>query len=294
MENFTVEPAAPASLPACFALLPGLAFPDAVVFTARDDKGQLLGAGGVLWRGWGQPAGMPCWITVLPDSRRMGVGRRLLSAIAREAATEGADLIAVDMVEQGSDGALFASACGAVTEGRQFYFAGDPRALHVIVSPLVEMLRRRGRVPASARVVPLADAPLDEVKWLISTEFRTAPVRVQAMLGEAHASGRSPTLFDRETSFVLMVGDQVAGALLSVWQAGRNAATVLCNLVGPTWRGGGWANAMLLDAYTHGIAEAGCYRVAFDCADDVRDTIGLARRGKADQLGVKLRLRYAA
>ncbi len=290
MQDMTIELADAAALPACLALLPGIASPETVVFAARDGNGVLAGAGGMVWRGWGRPAAMPAWVQVLPDCRRRGIGARLMQAMAAAAQAEGADLIAADPIDDESGEAAFARAVGATPDSRQLYFSADTGNFIGGIEILAKGLARRGRIPGEARVVPLADAPRDEVKWLVAQEMTTAPPLIGEMLSGTGATDQSAV--DAERSCVMMVGDAVAGALLSRRIDGGAASAIICNVVAPAWRGG-WVNVVLLERFTRRSIEAGVFRILFDCADDVRDTIGLARRSKADRIAVRTRFRYA-
>lgn len=292
MSGLKIERAKPAALSAAFALLPQLAAPDAVVWTARREDGALAGAAGLLWRGWGQPVAMPGWVTVLPDCRRMGVGSALLATIAAAAREEGADVVAVEPIDDTGEAALFASVTGAQAEMRHFFFEGVPANFIDYIGPLVKRLAPR--VPAGARIVPLAQAPQAEVKWLIAQEMATAPPRIERMLALSETQPADSAPVDRDHSLVLLVDDTVAAAMLA--QRGAEPAgrlSIVCNVVAPAWRGG-WVNALMLDHFTRLALAVGFERIAFDCAETVRDTMGLARRSKAREVAVKTRFRYAA
>jgi GNAT superfamily N-acetyltransferase len=293
MTDLIIEPAAQRALAACFALLPNLASPDTRVFTARDAHGVLLGAAGLLWRSWGRNPGLPCWITVLPDRRRSGVGMRLLQAIASIANHEQFDLVGAEPTDEDGPAASFARTCGAIPDSRQLFFEADARNFLDGIQAVVSRLDARGRIPPEARVIPLHEAPADEVKWLVVQEMAAAPPMVEDMLTRSANGPPESAPIDLARSCVLMVGEQLAGALLTRRKTGRGAAMIVCNVVAPQWRGG-WANALLLQRFTHRTIEAGCFNIAFDCGDDVRDTIGLARRSSARQIAVRTRFRYAA
>ena len=292
MAEITIASARGDAAAACLALLPDLASPDAVLFEARDGDGILVAAGGLVWKSWDGSGAMPAWITVLPDARRMGVGRALIDTLAACAAEEGADLIAARPVDEESDEASFAVATGCTPFRRHHFFEADARDFLQVIAPLVDRLKNRSRVPADARVVPLSSVPIDEVKWLVAREMTTAPPVVAHILANVSASPSGDGI-DYARSCALIVGDTVAGALLSQRIAGRNASSVICNVIDPRWRGG-WANAVLLDRFARTSIADGCFRIAFDCDETVRDTIGLATRSKADRLAVRTRYRYAA
>jgi GNAT superfamily N-acetyltransferase len=268
-----------------------LADPDAILFSARHKDGSLAGAGGLIWRSWNDPAGYAAWIYVLPDSRRQGVGRALLSALAAQGRGELDNLWAIAPLDEEGEGAAFARACGFATERRQLFFEGDARNLLAQIAPAVDLLRRRGRIPATARFVGIGDVPLDELTRLIASEFPAAPPHIAAMLRRSIAADPARAPIDVARSRILMVGDVVAGALLSR-RSGENSAHIVCRVVAPAWRNG-WTNLALIQEFASGTAAAGCYRVGFDCHEHQRDTIGIAARGGATHIRTEGWFRYA-
>ncbi len=93
---FATLPGAPET-PVGFALLYPDSVPRAGLRRARARTGRLLGG-------------------VLPDARRQGVGRTLLSAALKEARTRGWDSVSVGPVSQKGDAAAFLEACGGVRQ----------------------------------------------------------------------------------------------------------------------------------------------------------------------------------
>jgi GNAT superfamily N-acetyltransferase len=303
MDGICIARADDAILPACFALLPSLASPDAVLFCARAADGRLLGAGGLLWRAWNAPAGMPAWIEVLPDSRRRGVGRALLTAMARFAGAETDRLWAIDTLPEGdvpattagpTAGAAFARAVGAVAGQRQLHFEiTDIGFLHQMTA-IATRLRARGHVPADTVVRMLAPGDADAVKWLVAEGLATPPPHLDAMLADAMTADPATATVDRERSVVVTAGDgTLAGVLLSRRVPEAGASEILCNVVSPDRRRG-FANALLLERFSQVATDAGCYRIRFDCDEGIRDSIGLARRGSADHVRTMTRFAYAA
>ena len=291
MTGFTIARAEEAALPACFALLPMLAAPDAILFAARDADGGLAGAGGILWQSWNEPGGFPIWIHVLPDNRRHGIGRALVAASIAAAKGELGSFWAAQPLPENGEAAAFARACGFMAEHRQLFFETDARNFLGPIADTVDRLRRRGRIPDEAQVVPLEPAAVDEVGLLVAREFRSGPVRMAQMLRRAMIADPDEASVDRLGSRVLMAGGHIAGALLSR-RTGDGAAHIVCNVVAPEWRRS-WSNAMLLEGFCRATIEAGCTRIGFDCRDDVRDTIGLAARSGADHVKTDTLFRYA-
>lgn len=292
MAEFAVDRADDAILPACFALLPQLASPDAIVFAARAMDGSLLGAAGALWRPWQTPAGLPTWIEVLPEHRRGGVGRALLDALVTVAAQESDRLWSVRPIDEASDAARFAIACGATADKRQLYFETTNVDFLTQMTRIVDRLTARGKVSDDFVVEALAERHLEQVKWLIFDGLTTPPPQLEAMLARAMTEPPETAPIDRERSFVLIADGVVAGALLSQRVTQRTAANIVCNVVDPRWRRGA-ANALLLRRFSEETVAHGHTRIRFDCDEHVRDTIGLARRSEADHLRTESYFAYA-
>lgn len=291
---FSIERASDAALPACLALLPALATRDALVFAARDGDGRLAGAGGLTWRSWNHPPGFPGWAHVLPDCRRRGIGRALVETLKRAVRFEPpAAIWVVEPVDAGTGAALFAEACGFTRARSQLYFDADATRFLEMTGGIVDRLRQRGRIPAGARLVGIDQVPASEIARMVAEGLRSSPPRMEESLRRSIGADPRKAPIDRERSFALLVGDELAGALLSRRQPDGVNQTVVCNVVDPQWRGG-WANALLLHETTRWSVNDGCQRFGFDCGDDVRDTIGLARRGGADHVRTAEFYRYAA
>jgi GNAT superfamily N-acetyltransferase len=290
--EFAVDHADDAILPACFALLPQLASPDAIVFAARAMDGRLLGAGGVLWRAWQTPAGLPIWIEVLPEHRRRGVGRALLDALATVATQEADRLWSIRPIDEASDAARFAGACGATADKRQLYFETTNLDFLTQMTRIVDRLAAHGRVSDDFVVEALAERHLDQVKWLIFDGLTTTPPQLDAMLARAMIEPPETAPIDRERSFVLVADGIVAGALLSQRVTDPPAANIICNVVDPRWRRGA-ANALLLQRFSEETVAHGHTHIRFDCDEHVRDTIGLAKRSEADHLRTESYFAYA-
>lgn len=292
--DFEIDVAHTCSLPACFAMLPSLATPEALIFTARDEDGRLAGAGGLNWKSWNDPPGFPAWIYVLPDCRRRGIGRalaeRLKKAVVDETMTA---LWSIEPLEAGSAAAQFASGCGLEAARTQLFFDVDAVVFLQMIEEIVARLKRRGRIPANAALTDIDAVPPAEIARLVSAGLRTSPPRIYEMLHRARNTDPAKAPIDRDRSFALVYDGALAGVLLSRRQRDGLNSSIVCNVVDPQWRAG-WANALLLQATTRrGVAD-GCQRFKFDCGDDVRDTIGLARRSGADHVRTAEFYRYAA
>jgi len=250
------------------------------LLVARDLHGDLAGVAAVAWTAYGAPPGFPAWIHVADAARRRGCGRALVAATLRDCAGEAARVHGWDALGPDDAGASFAAAVGATVRRRIVHFLAHGTPFLAMIEPIVERLRARGTVPSTARIVPLADAPLREVARLVGTTFGH---RYDAALAAARHDGDAG--YDRARSVVLTIDGRVEGALLFTWTGGVPAIDV--NVVAPAWRRT-WANALMLEQATRNGLAAGADRFAFHCDDDVRDTMNLARRAHAAVTKVRL------
>lgn len=281
-----VSVASEAEAPACLALLPQARQMPVELLIARR-QGRLAGAAAVAWRSWAKPGGFPLAIHVIPDERRRGVGRALATGAIELATGEAAGLWSLEPEAVDGAAARFLEACGFGLTRRQHHFQASVEALSESVRPLVALMRRRGRIPADARVVALADAPLQEISWLVSAEFGGGPFR--ALAGLQRRAGANPTR-EADPSLVVMQGDQVAAVML--WRIEDGVAVIDARVVAPQARGD-WANALLLDESLEHIRALGASAFRFHCDEDVADTLSLARRCGAREVAKKGLYYYA-
>jgi hypothetical protein len=171
------------------------------------------------------------------------------------------------------------AACGFEARSRRHHFEGEVQALLDNITPLLERLRRRAAFEAPA-IVPLAQAPLEELGWLVSRELGGGPMGALARLRRLTRPGSGA--LDR--SQVAMIDEEVAGVILWRLEA-DGAAAVEARVVASRWRGGP-INLLLLEAGLLGGKAQGVTRVRFHCDDGVADTLSLARRARAEELSV--------
>lgn len=291
VNDYSIEPATEEALPACLALLPPITHPDCIVFAARLPDGTLAGAAGLLWQSWGRPPGFPAWVHVLPDCRRRGIGAALARALVRRAEGESDALWAARPLAQGETRALFAAALGFTTAGRQFYFEADARRCLEEAQRLVRLLDARRRVPEGVRLAPLDQQRIPEVTAMLRSELPSTPPDIGRRMAESLDVAPADAPVDIASSRVLLVDGEIAGALVSR-RLPEGAASILCNVVAPRFRGG-WANVVLLESVNRAIVEGGCGRVYFDCEENNRDTLGIAKRAGARLLRTDALYRYA-
>jgi GNAT superfamily N-acetyltransferase len=286
MSSLTVSRATEAEAPACLALLPQAHRMPAEFLIARQD-GRLAGAAALMWRSWATPSGFPVSVEVLAEHRRQGVGRRLLADAVAWASGEADGLWSLEPQALDGPAAAFLEACGFRLARRQHHFEASGDVLRENVAPALARLRRHGRIPADARVVPLAEAPLGEVSWLVSAQFGGGPFRsLQNLRRRVTQRGVSTG----DLSQVVLHGDKVVGVLLA--RLDHGIAVIDGRVVAPGSRGD-WAGALQLDAVLGLGPRLGLDTFRFHCDDDVRDTLSLARRSDARELAQKGLFYYA-
>ena len=278
MENLPIAPATPREEAACLALLPEIWGHPAEILAARLD-GVLVGAAGMLWEARLDPIGAHVHVHVLPDWRRRGIGRALLAACA--ALVEEAEGVwTLDSIDEASPAADFVRASGFAASHRTHYFRVDVQAILTLTNPIVERLRRHNRIPANTRLIALRDAPLADVARLAGQEFGQTPLRVFHGLraGLADEAGRT---IDFDTSLIVMEGDAVAGGFL--FRHGENDPIANQEIVAPAWRGS-YVHPLQLQAVAANVLATGATTVTFQCDEDVRDTMNVARRAGGEPL----------
>jgi GNAT superfamily N-acetyltransferase len=280
MTRITVARASEAEQPACLALLPQASGLGAELLIARRD-GAFVGAAAVAWRSWSSPVGFPIAVQVISDARRGGVGRALLAAADDLTRGETAGLWSGQPLDPDSDAAAFLQACGFALVRRQHYFEARLDTLLASIAPLAARMRARGRVPEDARLIPLADSPLDEVGWLVTEELGGGPFDALRTF-RARTSPQAAALGDR--SIVVMRGEHLAAAM--VQRLEEDVLVVDARVVAPAARGD-WPNVVLLEAAAQRALAEGAATFRFHCDDSVDDTLSLARRSAARETAVR-------
>ena len=270
MSTISVAPATEAEAPAALALI-GQAFePGLELLVARRD-GEVAGAAGVSWRHARKLAGFGLSVGVRPRHRRRGVGRMLVSAAADLTTGEAQGLWSRSPLDEGSDAAAFAAACGFGAQLIEHHFCAERQGAETL-APMIEWFMKSQAIPPLARTLPLRDAPVEEAAWLLSAEFGEGPAAALARLRYEGQTGA----IDLDESTAVMDGDELAGFYLASLRDG--VLTVEVVVVAPPWRGG-WANMLLMNAMLSRRDTARALR--FRCADDVTFTLKAAHRMKA-------------
>lgn len=292
MSQYVIETASPQSLPAALALIAPVNHPDSIVLTARDVNGVLAGAAGILWQSWGRPPGFPCWVHVLPDVRRGGIGTALVREMIERATGETAGLWGARALVEDSPAHHFACSLGFEKVGKQLVFKANSGRFLAETSRIIERLRRGNRIPANAEARSLTKEILPTLAPLLLAELDTVPRDIERQMLVSLDGDPATSPVDCNRSRVLHWNGEVIGALLSRRLPDGSSSAIICNVVAPQYRRG-WANALLLESTTRAGVDDGCPQFQFDCADTHRDTIGLARRCDAELVRTESLFRYA-
>ncbi len=230
--------------------------------------------------------GQPAWqvmLRVADPCRRQGVGTQLLQALRAQAQLRGiATLLTWHQPEQQPEADPFLRHQGFTREDRFTLFEADIERLAGSLGGLRDWLMARDRVPPGARVVPLREAPLDQVARLNAQSFGGTSEEIarrmrQALMRQSTSDGQ-----------VVMLGDEVAGALLmgidgtTCWVDTRVVAAPYRG----RWANIGWANLLLLSAGLEWGLARGVQCVRFVSSAKNRNTMKLAARCAAEVVQV--------
>lgn len=285
--------------PICRMLLPGTPAGDPgrqFLLCAREDRPQDTGQDAPEVKSGDRPAGTPRVIAaasfrespqavaelrmhVIPAFRRRGVGREMVAYLARE----GARSISGFVEETRERGAV------AFCEVLGFNRVETLTTVEAEMAQMREYLRKLcARRPAVARIiqiVPLAQAPAAQVAEL---HARYVAHQQDSGLWRAQLTGAG----DWDGSVAALVDGSAAGAL---WGGIEGETAVVRSRVAAPGPYSAWVNLLLLSAALEGAWARGARRVRFTYNSSNRDTEKLARRFRAQIVGVKaLMLRPAS
>jgi hypothetical protein len=240
----------------------------AAAFVAIDLKSDLvLGAGVVTSRWRPQPLPGPgVDIEVVEPYQQSGIAHELLGHVEAAARIGGAQaLYGTTRVVQGSEAernwwSLGFSSCETVREHVMPLDQFEPR-----LAPLVERLTRQGRIPTTAKIVPLYRSDLPAVLRLHLDHLGGDRGDVYRKLRNEGAGAFHP-IYSR----VLLVDEKVQGCILAR-RKDRNTATVDANVLHPSVRGS-WANLWLKLEATRGALRLGIKNFEFTTFDHYADT----------------------
>ena len=198
--------------------------------------------------------------------------RAILARLAERAADTGAEaLYAANKVDLGSDemqawAALGFSPCEKVEHHELPLDQFEPQ-----LAPLYERMRKRGKIPSSARIIPLYEADVDAVAKLHLAQLGGDQTTLMKKL-----RGDVPGSFTARYSRVLLINDRVVGFILGHRVEG-DVVHVDANVLAPEVRGG-WANVWLKLEATRGGLKWGIKKFVFTTFDHYADTRSFTER----------------
>lgn len=212
-------------------------------------------------------------LRVIRPARRQGIGTRLMNAVLAERNGDAGDAFLVAWRKAGDEEVgQFAARFGFAPSMCIVKVEGALAALAGYYGALQDRLRARGRIPAGAAIVPLREAPREQVLRLIAHELqeRQQPGARVAVTVQHERYDDCP---------VAMLNGEVAGVLL--WEVTGNVAEIPVRVVAPTQQGS-WVNVMLLAHATAQGFERRIDRIRFEIPQGNSDTAKLAGRYQAD------------
>lgn len=265
---FSIRAAGARDSKACRMLLP--TFADSMGFGLVADAGlppRVVAAAGLTRSIRPTPlVGPGISVHVIKPFRRRGIGRSLVSQLAAHASANGARaLYAANKIPLGNEEfrswqALGFSVCETVVDHD---LPLDEFELQL--APLYDRMQQRGKIPASARIIPLFEADASEVVNLHLSELGgDSATLLQRLRGEA------PESFAPRHSRVLLLDDRVVGFILG-HRIAKDVVHVDANVLAPEIRGG-WANVWLKLEATRSAREWGIQKFVFSTFDHYADT----------------------
>jgi GNAT superfamily N-acetyltransferase len=272
-QGFSVRAAEPSDAQAVRMLLPAMAS-DCDRFVALDGERHLvIGAAAATRVPRMSPAiGPGVAIHVIPPCRRCGVGGALLEQFEAHAKQRGANaLYAAQRVEVDSEEMrgwrwLGFDVCETVEEHELPVANFDP-----VLGPMLERMRRHGRIPADAMMVPLYATDAEAVVRL----------HLENLGGDAgdllkRIRGHAPNSFHPDFSRVIVVGNRVVAAVLAR-RVSQPVIQVDAIIVAPEARSG-WANLWLKLEATRRVIPHGVTHLHFTTFDRYTDTRRLVQK----------------
>ncbi len=213
-----------------------------------------------------EPKGPGVAVHVIPPCRRQGVGGALLEEVARLARERGAHAIySANRVEAGSEEERACEWLGFEPSEQVLEHELPLEGFERILAPLHERMKKRGKIPAGARIIPLYAADHDAV-----LDLHLASMGGDRESLKARMRGGVARAFTPRYSRVLMIDDRVVGCILA-HIVSREVAIADANIVSPELRGG-WANIWLKLEATRGALSIGIKKFHFTSFDHYEDT----------------------
>ena len=293
--DVTVRPPEPRERLAWRTLLPALtsqaAAPLLRVAVEVGGQGRVVGAAAVgLDAGMRVEGGAPLDVNVIPPRRRRGVARRLVEQAATAATAAVPGLSAVYSwpwfaPDAGGDARAWLRFGFEPWQHRYDYQTRIADAIEG-VRPVYERLRVRGRIPASARVLRLRDAPIRAVVDLHVRCLGGTPATVLSLLDGSAADG-----FDPDISVVALDGRGDVIGLGLVRDEGERGGWTFDSMAIREDARGRWVMPLMRHEQLQRARAAGIESVRYFALDHHADTQAAAERLGAKLLRTRLRLR---
>lgn len=271
--GFTIRPAASADAKALRMLLPQFRNPTLSLVAVDVEHQLIVGAAAATPTFRTQPfKGPGIAVHVIEPCRRHGIGSRLLSQVEQVALPAGAEVLygakRVDQTSAEMDGwrKFGFTACETVEEHLLPLEQFEPR-----LAPLVERMREQGRIPASARIIPLYQSDLPAILQL----------HLDNMGGDRgdlyrRLRGQGPDAFLPRHSCVLLLDGKAKGCILG-HRVSKDTIAVDANILDSSVRGR-WANAWLKLEATRIALRLGVSFFRFTTFDHYSDTRSFTKK----------------
>lgn len=272
--DFSIRAATSQDAKAVRMLLPGAADSLALCLVAEvANPLRIVAAAGITTALRAKPISGPGVVVhVVPPFRRQGVARRLLDSMAESVAKRGAGaLYATQKVNLGSEQQLAWSALGFIPCEKVEYHELPLAEFEVQLAPLLERMQQRGKIPPTARIIPLYEANIEAVAQLHLDILGGDRMNLLQKL-----RGDVPDSYSARYSRILLLEDQIVGFILA-HRAGQDVAHVDANVLAPEVRGG-WANVWLKLEATRGAMQLGIKKFVFSTFDHYSDTRSFTER----------------
>ena len=219
-------------------------------------------------------------IFVVPGFRRRGCGKSLLQSVRTLASQHNVARLLSDWSnqvgasdEQTLTALAFFRACGLAVEQEIVSYRAELSAALRVLEPLYE----RRSLPSGIRSVPIGQVAARQVALFTVQNVGGLPEKVVAQLVGDHDRRYSPTI-----SLAVLADDELAGVIL----ARRETDTLIVDskIVAPSHRGGMINLALMCLSLRQAVSEGLC-QLQFESDLRIHDTIKLARRFGASEIG---------
>jgi hypothetical protein len=268
MSRIQIRPARGVEVKLCRMLLghEGSTHPNYHLFVALDDSLRPLAAGSVrsgveeLNELWG------VHFQAVPGTASARLDAALLEYARAYAASQGANVLqTLRWFEQGSAEETYWASLGFAPEQLRYAHEIDIPHARERLTPLLDQVREHGWMPPDARIIPLAQANIEDVCDL-HLEYLGGSIRHLLPL----LDGTAPHPYDRDASVVLLCGEQTRGFTLG-WFPDPTICEISANVLHPSVRLGG-ADLLLKYAAMERVRERNVNRFRFCTAEKHSDS----------------------